>query len=155
MSEVLAIICVLGLALPDRWPRRLSGSAGVRDTGTLAPSRSNGLASLRSFRRATKRTTSLQACGSLLRQEYPGSFRVIVVDDDSSDGTAAVATRAAASVPGRQTDRGRQQKVLRPDGPERSGPSSRASPPPKNCSPNISFSPTLTLCTRLTRLPGL
>jgi hopene-associated glycosyltransferase HpnB len=33
--------------------------------------------------------------GSLLRQDYPGSFRVILVDDQSGDGTAEVATGAA------------------------------------------------------------
>ncbi|HTQ84102.1 MAG TPA: glycosyltransferase [Pseudolabrys sp.] len=37
---------------------------------------------------------------SLLRQDYPASFRIIVVDDDSSDGTADVA-RAAAAKTGR------------------------------------------------------
>jgi len=35
--------------------------------------------------------------GSLLRQDYPGSFSVILVDDDSSDGTAEVARRSAAA----------------------------------------------------------
>ena len=33
---------------------------------------------------------------SLLRQDYPGPFRVIVVDDQSQDGTAEVARAAAA-----------------------------------------------------------
>ena len=37
-----------------------------------------------------------EAVGSLLRQDYPGSFSVILVDDQSSDGTAEVARRAAA-----------------------------------------------------------
>src|SRR5262245_10240051 len=39
--------------------------------------------------------------GSLLRQEYAGKFNIIVVDDDSSDGTAADAVDAAASAPER------------------------------------------------------
>jgi len=30
---------------------------------------------------------------SLLRQDYPGSFRIVLVDDSSDDGTAAVASR--------------------------------------------------------------
>jgi hopene-associated glycosyltransferase HpnB len=33
--------------------------------------------------------------GSLLRQDYPGLFSVVVVDDQSSDGTAAAASDAA------------------------------------------------------------
>lgn len=34
--------------------------------------------------------------GSLLRQRYPGAFSVVLVDDQSEDGTAAAARRAAA-----------------------------------------------------------
>ena len=36
-----------------------------------------------------------EAVGSLLRQDYPGDFSVILVDDHSTDGTAEVARRAA------------------------------------------------------------
>lgn len=37
------------------------------------------------------------ACvGGLLRQSYPGQFRLLVIDDHSEDGTAAAAERAAA-----------------------------------------------------------
>jgi hopene-associated glycosyltransferase HpnB len=35
--------------------------------------------------------------GSLLHQDYPGQFSVVVVDDQSSDGTAAVALAAASA----------------------------------------------------------
>lgn len=35
-----------------------------------------------------------QSVGSLMRQDYPGDFSVIVVDDDSTDGTAAAARAA-------------------------------------------------------------
>jgi hopene-associated glycosyltransferase HpnB len=37
-----------------------------------------------------------RSIGSLVNQDYPGRFRVILVDDQSSDGTAAVARAAAA-----------------------------------------------------------
>lgn len=50
---------------------------------------------------------------SLLRQDYPGPFDVIVVDDDSNDETAARARRAAAEVAGRPLT------VIRTDGPAR------------------------------------
>ena len=36
--------------------------------------------------------------GSLLRQDYPGSFSIILVDDESADGTADVARLAAAAI---------------------------------------------------------
>jgi hopene-associated glycosyltransferase HpnB len=38
-----------------------------------------------------------QAVGALLRQDYPAPFRVILVDDNSEDGTAAEARAAAAA----------------------------------------------------------
>jgi hopene-associated glycosyltransferase HpnB len=38
--------------------------------------------------------------GSLLRQDYPGAFSIVLVDDESSDGTADVAERAAAAAGG-------------------------------------------------------
>jgi hopene-associated glycosyltransferase HpnB len=38
------------------------------------------------------------ALSSLLRQDYPGAFHVFLVDDHSSDGTAAVARAAAAKL---------------------------------------------------------
>jgi hopene-associated glycosyltransferase HpnB len=39
-----------------------------------------------------------EAVTSLLRQDYPGAFNVIVVDDQSRDGTARVAAEAAAAL---------------------------------------------------------
>jgi hopene-associated glycosyltransferase HpnB len=39
-----------------------------------------------------------QAVASLLRQDYPGPFHVVVVDDQSRDGTAEIARQAAAAL---------------------------------------------------------
>jgi hopene-associated glycosyltransferase HpnB len=44
-----------------------------------------------------------ETVASLLRQDYAGAFSVILVDDQSSDGTADVARRAAAAVADRLT----------------------------------------------------
>ncbi len=38
-----------------------------------------------------------EAVGALLRQDYPGSFTIVLVDDDSSDGTAEIARRAGGA----------------------------------------------------------
>jgi len=40
-----------------------------------------------------------ESIGSLARQDYPGKFSIVLVDDDSDDGTAAMATAAAAEFP--------------------------------------------------------
>jgi hopene-associated glycosyltransferase HpnB len=40
-----------------------------------------------------------RSIGSLLSQDYPGPLTVILVDDDSSDGTAEIAERVAATIP--------------------------------------------------------
>jgi hopene-associated glycosyltransferase HpnB len=40
--------------------------------------------------------------GSLLRQDYEGEFNVILIDDQSSDGTAEIAQAAADAVGGRE-----------------------------------------------------
>ena len=41
---------------------------------------------------------SARRSASLLRQDYPGAFRVILVDDQSHDGTAQVARDAAVAL---------------------------------------------------------
>ena len=37
-----------------------------------------------------------ECIGSLLRQDYPGDWSILLVDDDSNDGTADIAHAAAA-----------------------------------------------------------
>ena len=49
---------------------------------------------------------------SLLRQDYPGSFSVVVVDDQSTDGTAAVASNAASAAHAAE-----RLKIVRGNGP--------------------------------------
>lgn len=44
-----------------------------------------------------------QSLGSLLAQDYPGRFTIVLVDDQSQDGTADVARTASADAPGRVT----------------------------------------------------
>jgi len=44
-----------------------------------------------------------QTVASLLQQDYPGPFSIVLVDDQSSDGTAAVARQAAAGAPDKLT----------------------------------------------------
>jgi hopene-associated glycosyltransferase HpnB len=44
--------------------------------------------------------TIARVVGSLLRQDYPGALSVTLVDDNSTDGTAEVARRAAAAITG-------------------------------------------------------
>lgn len=47
-----------------------------------------------------------RSVGSLVKQDYPGSFRIVLVDDGSDDGTAAVAEHAAA------VDGGKRLEIL-------------------------------------------
>src|SRR6476659_2749907 len=101
MSEMVAIICALV------WLYLIVGRGAfwlcrVRDTGYTSPEPQQWPAVVAVVPARNEADHIAASVGSLLRQEYPGSFRIIVVDDDSSDGTASVATRAAASVPGRQ-----------------------------------------------------
>ena len=41
------------------------------------------------------------ALPTLLGQDYPGAFTVVLVDDDSSDGTAAIAAALGRAADGR------------------------------------------------------
>ncbi len=46
---------------------------------------------------ARNEAAMLERClGSLLRQDYPGPFAIVLVDDESSDGTADAARALAA-----------------------------------------------------------
>ncbi len=65
-------------ALPHSWPR----------VAAVVPARNEA-------------ETIGATIGSLMQQDYPGAWSIILVDDDSSDDTADVARRAAAAAPER------------------------------------------------------
>jgi hopene-associated glycosyltransferase HpnB len=65
-------------AEPARWPR-VAAVVPARNEADMIP----------------------RSVASLLRQDYPGEFSVILVDDNSDDGTLAAARALAAEAPGR------------------------------------------------------
>ena len=98
MSEVVAIICAL------IWLYLIVGRGafwlcGVRDTDRPSLDVPQWPAVVAVVPARNEANHIAASIGSLLRQEYSGSFRIVLVDDDSSDGTALIATRAAASAP--------------------------------------------------------
>ncbi len=58
-----------------------------------------------------------EAVAALLAQDYPGPFQVVLIDDHSTDGTAALAARAAAraAVGAATNAHGRFQTIAAPD----------------------------------------
>ena len=101
MSEMIAIICALV------WLYLIVGRGAfwlcrVRDTDHTSPDLQQWPAVVAVVPARNEADHVAASVNSLLRQEYPGSFSIVLVDDDSSDGTTPVATRAAASVPSRQ-----------------------------------------------------
>ena len=53
-----------------------------------------------------------RAIRSLLGQDYPGRFSVVVTDDHSGDGTADLARAAAAAAGGRRPFDGRRRGAI-------------------------------------------
>lgn len=110
MSEALAIISVLV------WLYLIAGRGAfwlgrVRDTNAHTPE-PQPWPSVVAIVPARNESEYIAASSqSLLRQDYAGPFSVIVVDDDSTDGTAAVAAHAAEAVPQRKMN------VVRGEGP--------------------------------------
>ncbi len=101
MSNVLAVICAaiwayLLAARGQFW------RGAVQDAA--APPRPEHWPSVAAVVPARNEAECIaQSVQSLLQQNYPGSFRIIVVDDDSSDGTANIARAAAANSGGELT----------------------------------------------------
>jgi hopene-associated glycosyltransferase HpnB len=101
MSEALAILCVLV------WLYLIAGRGAfwlgrVRDTGVQPPEPRSwpGVVAVVPARNESEHIAA--SAQSLLQQDYPGPFSIVIVDDDSSDGTAATAAHAAGAVPQRQ-----------------------------------------------------
>jgi len=86
-------ICVLTTAAAAAWLYLLVLHGGYWRTGHRLPPEAHGqLPSVTVVIPARNEADMLPAClPSLLSQDYPGQLRVIVVDDDSSDGTALIA----------------------------------------------------------------
>ena len=70
--------------------------AGERERGAAAPSAWPEVVAVIPARDEAE--TIAATVGSLWAQDYLGALRVVVVDDESSDGTAEVARRAGAEV---------------------------------------------------------
>lgn len=101
MSDVLAVICVLV------WVYLIVGRGAfwlgrVRDTGRELPELQQWPAVVAVIPARNESECIAASVTSLLRQEYSGPFSIVVVDDDSSDGTGAAATHAAEAVSHRQ-----------------------------------------------------
>jgi hopene-associated glycosyltransferase HpnB len=103
MSGVLAVICVVV------WIYLIAGRGnfwfcGIRDTGRPVPELRRWPVVVVVVPARNESKFIAASVRSLLGQDYAGEFELIVVDDDSSDGTAATAMHAAESFPaGRMT----------------------------------------------------
>lgn len=112
MSDVLGLLCVV------LWSYLICGRGGywlsaIRDTAYPVGT-SDRFPAVAVVVPARNESEFIEASvRSLLRQEYSGRFELFIVDDDSSDDTAAIATRAAANAPDRPT------VVIRSKGPGR------------------------------------
>jgi len=110
MMEALAIICLL------IWLYLIAGRGvfwlgRVGDSRTLV-SKPNPWPTVVAIVPARNESEHIAASvESLLRQDYPGPFGIVIVDDDSTDGTAAKAAQSAEAV------RHRQMTIIRSKGP--------------------------------------
>jgi len=95
-------MCALTTAATLAWLYLLALHGGYWRTGHRLPSggrESGQLPSVTAVVPARNEADILPAClPTLLRQDYQGRFSVIVVDDDSADDTAKVATELGAAV---------------------------------------------------------
>jgi cellulose synthase/poly-beta-1,6-N-acetylglucosamine synthase-like glycosyltransferase len=94
-SAVIVTICVLTSAAALAWAYLLGLHGGYWRTGHRlppGPAVSGPQPAITAVIPARNEAAMLPLClPSLLGQDYPGTFAVILVDDDSTDGTAKVA----------------------------------------------------------------
>jgi hopene-associated glycosyltransferase HpnB len=110
MSEVLGFVCVavwIYLICGRGWYWR----SDIRDTARHAPAVDRWPTVTVVIPARNESEFIGASVQSLLRQEYRGRLNTVIVDDDSSDDTAEIATRAAAIAPDRQTT------VIKSEGP--------------------------------------
>jgi hopene-associated glycosyltransferase HpnB len=102
LEAVIIIVCVLASAAALAWLYLLTLHGGFwRTSHRLPPATATPgpLPSVTAVIPARNEGAVLPAClPTLLSQDYPGRLSVIVVDDDSTDGTANVAEQLAATV---------------------------------------------------------
>ena len=79
---------------PDRWPS-VAAVVPARDEAAILP----------------------ETVPTLLAQDYPGTFSVVLVDDGSSDGTGAAAAALAGQAPAGQAPAGQALAGQAPAGP--------------------------------------
>ena len=99
-------LCALTSAATLAWLYLLTLHGGYWRTGHRLPPGGRGsgpFPSVTAVVPARNEADILPAClPTLLRQEYQGRFSVIVVDDDSTDDTAKIATELGAATPERE-----------------------------------------------------
>ena len=99
---ILVIACVLAAAA---WVYLLAGHGGFWRTDVRLPGRAGApdperWPSVVAVVPARDEAAILpETLPALLAQDYPGAFSVVLVDDASTDGTAAVAAALAGTVP--------------------------------------------------------
>lgn len=88
----------IGLLALAIWLYMLMGRGGFwlgrqRDDGSAVPAPRRWPAVVAVVPARNEADVIAQSIGSLLCQDYPGPFRIVMIDDASSDGTAAVAEK--------------------------------------------------------------